>query len=62
MNLRIPGPTPCPEDVLQAGAQQMIDHRGPEFKDMIARIHSGLQTAFETKNQIFKIVGFKIWM
>ena len=52
MNLRIPGPTPCPEDVLQAGAQQMIDHRGPEFKDMIARIHSGLQTAFETKNQI----------
>ncbi len=52
MNLRIPGPTPCPEDVLQAGAQQMIDHRGPEFKDMIARIHSGLQTAFQTKNQI----------
>jgi aspartate aminotransferase-like enzyme len=30
----------------------MIDHRGPEFKDMIARIHSGLQTAFQTKNQI----------
>ena len=52
MNLRIPGPTPCPEDVLQAGAQQMIDHRGPEFKDMIDRIHSGLQTAFQTKNQI----------
>jgi aspartate aminotransferase-like enzyme len=50
--LRIPGPTPCPEDVLQAGAQQMIDHRGPEFKDMIGRIHSGLQTAFQTKNQI----------
>jgi aspartate aminotransferase-like enzyme len=52
VNLRIPGPTPCPEDVLQAGAQQMIDHRGPEFKDMIDRIHSGLQTAFQTKNQI----------
>jgi aspartate aminotransferase-like enzyme len=30
----------------------MIDHRGPEFKDMIGRIHSGLQTAFQTKNQI----------
>jgi aspartate aminotransferase-like enzyme len=30
----------------------MIDHRGPEFKDMIDRIHSGLQTAFQTKNQI----------
>ena len=23
MNLRIPGPTPCPEDVLQAGAQTL---------------------------------------
>jgi aspartate aminotransferase-like enzyme len=52
VNLRIPGPTPCPEDVLLAGAQQMIDHRGPEFKDIIGRIHSGLQTAFQTKNQI----------
>lgn len=52
MNLRIPGPTPCPEDVLLAGAQQMIDHRGPEFKDLIGRIHSGLQTAFQTKNPI----------
>lgn len=52
MNLRIPGPTPCPEDVLLAGAQQMIDHRGPEFNDLINRIHSGLQTVFQTKNQI----------
>jgi aspartate aminotransferase-like enzyme len=30
----------------------MIDHRGPEFRDMIGRIHSGLQTAFQTKNDI----------
>jgi len=52
VNLRIPGPTPCPEDILQAGAQQMIDHRGPEFKEMIGRIHSGLQSAFQTKNPI----------
>lgn len=52
MNLRIPGPTPCPEDVLLAGAQQMIDHRGPEFADIIARVHTGLQTVFQTVNQI----------
>lgn len=52
MNLRIPGPTPCPEDVLLAGAQQMIDHRGPEFADIIARVHSGLQTIFATKNDV----------
>ena len=52
MNLRIPGPTPCPEDVLLAGAQQMIDHRGPEFADIIARVHTGLQTIFATKNDV----------
>ena len=52
MNLRIPGPTPCPEDVLLAGAQQMIDHRGPEFAEIIDRVHSGLQTIFSTKNDV----------
>ena len=30
-NLRIPGPTPVPADVLEAGARPMIDHRGREF-------------------------------
>ncbi len=32
-NLRIPGPTPVPADVLQAGAAPMIDHRGRVFGD-----------------------------
>ena len=30
-NLRIPGPTPCPDDVLREMSRQMINHRGPEF-------------------------------
>ncbi len=51
-NLRIPGPTPCPEDVLQAMSRQMINHRGPEFAAMLKRITSRLQTLFETKNDI----------
>ena len=52
MNLRVPGPTPCPEEVLEAGSQQMINHRGPEFADLIGRIHSGLQKIFQTKNDV----------
>lgn len=52
VNLRVPGPTPCPEDVLLAGAQQMINHRGPEFADIIQRVHSGLQQVFQTRNEI----------
>ncbi|GBD11973.1 Soluble hydrogenase 42 kDa subunit [bacterium HR23] len=51
-NLRIPGPTPCPEDVLSAVAQQMINHRGPEFKDLITRIHARLQQVFQTRNDV----------
>ena len=38
VNLRIPGPTPCPDDVLQAMSRQMINHRGPEFAEIIGRI------------------------
>ena len=38
MNLRIPGPTPLPERVREAGARQMVNHRGPEFKELINRV------------------------
>ncbi len=53
MNLRTPGPTPCPEDVLQAGAKPMINHRGPEFKELIYRITDSLKRAFDTKNDLY---------
>ena len=57
MNLRVPGPTPCPDEVLQAGAQQMINHRGPEFAQLISRIHSGLQQVFQTGNDIILLTA-----
>ena len=57
MNLRVPGPTPCPEDILKAGAQQMINHRGPEFAELISRIHSGLQQVFQTSNDIILLTA-----
>jgi aspartate aminotransferase-like enzyme len=53
VNLRIPGPTPCPEDVLEACSRQMINHRGPEFAEMIARQTAKLQKLFGTKNDVF---------
>ena len=40
-NLRIPGPTSLPPSVREAGARQMINHRGPEFAAMLARIQDG---------------------
>ena len=57
VNLRIPGPTPCPDDVLQAMSRQMINHRGPEFAEIMGRITAGLQTMFETKNDVLTLTS-----
>ena len=52
MNLRIPGPTPCPPDVLEAVGGQMINHRGPEFAALLERVMSGLQPFFQTQSDV----------
>jgi aspartate aminotransferase-like enzyme len=52
MNLRIPGPTPCPPEVLAATAREMVDHRGPEFGSALKRVSSGLKEAFRTANDV----------
>lgn len=51
-NLRIPGPTPLPDRVREAGSRQMVNHRGPEFKALLGRVSSKLQGAFETANDV----------
>lgn len=57
MQLRIPGPTPCPQEVLDAMGKQMINHRGKEFGDMINRITAKLKDLFQTKNDLFILTG-----
>lgn len=52
MQLRIPGPTPCPPEVLKAVGKQMIDHRGKEFKELLLRVTANLKTIFQTKNDL----------
>jgi len=52
-NLRIPGPTPCPPETLGELSRQMINHRGPEFADMQARIMDRLKTFFRTSNDVY---------
>jgi aspartate aminotransferase-like enzyme len=51
-NLRIPGPTSLPSAVREAGARQMINHRGPEFAGMQERVVGGLRDFFGTANDI----------
>ena len=57
MNLRIPGPTPLPDNVIAAMGQQMINHRGPQFEAMHADIVGWLKTFFETENDIYLLTS-----
>ncbi len=54
-NLRIPGPTGLPPSVREAGARQMINHRGPEFAAMLERILTGMKPYFGTTADIAMI-------
>jgi aspartate aminotransferase-like enzyme len=52
INLRIPGPTPLNDAVREASSRQMVNHRGPEFKELITRVSGRLQAAFRTRNDM----------
>lgn len=52
-NLRTPGPIPVPDDILEAMSLQMINHRGPEYKDMLYRTTEGVKRVFETTNDLY---------
>ena len=56
-NLRIPGPTPLPKEVLTALSRQMVNHRGPVYHDMLNKITANLKTLFDTKNDVFVLTG-----
>lgn len=51
-NLRVPGPTPMPESVRAALANQMINHRGSEFKLLLGEVRARLASIFATQNEI----------
>ncbi|MDP3063929.1 MAG: alanine--glyoxylate aminotransferase family protein, partial [Chloroflexota bacterium] len=52
-NLRIPGPTPCPPEVLDQVGEPMINHRGPEFKVLINSVTAKLKRVFQTREDLF---------
>ncbi len=53
MQLRIPGPTPLPDEILKALSNQMISHRGPQFTEIVRRVTENLRDIFQTKGDIF---------
>jgi aspartate aminotransferase-like enzyme len=57
MQLRVPGPTPCPPQALQAMGRQMINHRGGEFAKILNSTTEKLKQAFQTKGDVFLLTG-----
>jgi|TARA_B100000678_G_scaffold162714_1_gene135960 aspartate aminotransferase-like enzyme len=57
VNLRIPGPIPVNDDILESMGTPMINHRGPEFKEILYRTTERLKTVFSTRNDVYIITG-----
>jgi aspartate aminotransferase-like enzyme len=55
--LRIPGPTPLPPEVLAIMGKQMINHRAAEFHGMVREVTAKLKTIFQTKNDLYLLTG-----
>jgi aspartate aminotransferase-like enzyme len=56
-NLRIPGPTPVPDKVLEAQSEPMINHRGPEFAELLGEISRGIASLIGTSGEVFLLTG-----
>ena len=47
-----PGPTPVPPEVLAAAAAPVIHHRGPDFKELLARVVERLKLVCRTEHDV----------
>ncbi|OGG05637.1 hypothetical protein A3B48_00795 [Candidatus Gottesmanbacteria bacterium RIFCSPLOWO2_01_FULL_40_10] len=56
-NLRIPGPTPIPSEVIKSSARQMINHRGKTYEEIQKRITGNLKYFFQTENDILLLTS-----
>ena len=56
-DLRIPGPVPLADDVRDSMTQQIIDHRGPQFADMLDRMTINYRECLRTKGDVFFITS-----
>ena len=50
--LMAPGPTPLPPEVLAAGAEPVLHHRGPDFRAVMLRCLERLGLVLQTENDV----------
>jgi aspartate aminotransferase-like enzyme len=56
-NLRTPGPIPLPPAVREAQGQQMVDHRGTEFAEMLGEISAGIGSLIGAPDGVLLLTG-----
>ena len=56
-NLRVPGPTPIPVAVREAQARPMINHRGPEFAELLDATSRGIARLIGSDGEVFLLTG-----
>lgn len=55
--LRLPGPTAVPERIRQATALPVLNHRGAEFRAILAECHERLKPIFGTAHDVLTFAG-----
>jgi len=55
--IMLPGPTNIPTRVANAMLRPLINHRGPEFRDLHSRIIDNAKYVFGTKNDLFVLTA-----
>ena len=55
--LMVPGPTNVPPRIMRAMNKPLINHRGPEFRELYRRLLENLKYAFQTSNDVFPITA-----
>lgn len=51
----LPGPTDVPSNVLRTMARPMINHRGPEFEEILHKITAQIKKVFKTEGEVFTL-------
>ncbi len=50
--LLLPGPTPVPERILRAMSKPLINHRGPEFRDILLEVTEAVKRIYRTRQNL----------
>ena len=57
LNLRIPGPTPCRDEVSKAVSRPMMNYRGPEMAELMEGLTSKLKRFLQTEYDVLLLTA-----